>query len=185
MGHYMDIAFEVQLNKMGIKIISSLYETKSWEKTITLFPKIPPNVFEGITNDCNVVPFSQHSSLKEIPSSQFNSHTGMWKVCCCFKWKYPVDKIMKNFLQHVIVTPSTIKVSHDLWDQIVIENLIPIYNKQDYNEQEMNTYYFCEPCGNEWGDKHDFVQKCPSCQSDNIYISALTDTAPENQEKEE
>jgi Zn finger protein HypA/HybF involved in hydrogenase expression len=46
------------------------------------------------------------------------------------------------------------------------------------------TYYFCEPCGHEWKNKSDFVQQCPNCQSDNIYISELTDTQPEGIKEE-
>lgn len=42
------------------------------------------------------------------------------------------------------------------------------------------TYYFCEPCGYEWKDESFFIQKCPQCRSDNIYVSE----APENQENQ-
>jgi hypothetical protein len=112
----MDVDFKAHLGELGIEIVSKLHETKSWLKTVMEFPNVHPNVFAGITDDCNVIPFSPHSSLKEIPSSKFNAQTGEWEVCCCFKWKCSVDTIIKNFLEHVIVDPTVMRVNHDLWD---------------------------------------------------------------------
>lgn len=39
------------------------------------------------------------------------------------------------------------------------------------------TCYFCEPCGLEWCTlkPNRLVQSCPRCDSDDIYISDMTD----------
>jgi hypothetical protein len=127
MGHYMDIGFDVVLNELGKEIVSRLYETRSWMETVMSFPKIHPSVFAGITDKCDVVPFSPHSSLKEgVPSSEFDQNSGRWKVQCMFKWRHSVDDVISNFLQYVIEEPSTITIEHDLYEKPVIKNLTPI-----------------------------------------------------------
>jgi hypothetical protein len=132
MGHYMDVGFDVVLNELGKEIVSRLYETRSWMETVMSFPKIHPSVFAGITDKCDVVPFSPHSSLKAgVPGSEFDQKSGRWKVQCMFKWKYPVQDVIANFLQYVIEGPSTITIDHDLYDKTVVKNLTPIKIKEE------------------------------------------------------
>lgn len=126
MGHYMDVQFNCKLNDIGMQIISCLYEKKSWIDVCYSFNELHPNIFAGINENFNVIPFSPHSSLKNIPSNEFNPTEKTWKVNCCFKWKCNVDDTLKNILKYIISEPIKLIIYHELWDKEHSIDILPV-----------------------------------------------------------
>ena len=124
MGHYMDIQFEAHLNDLGMKLITDLYDTKSWLEVCKLNNTLHPSILAGVNDDLNVIPFSGPANKKSKPSS-FDPELRIWTVNNSFKWKFSVDDVIARILENIISEPVQVSVYHDLWDNEKHMNIVP------------------------------------------------------------
>ena len=124
MGHYSDVKFDVELNDIGVEIISSLMITKNWNETIKEFPQ---HEFLKEINSFNFENFSfgQRSDLKDGESSWLDSEN-VWHVFYMFKWRGEDPRgLLKFLLPYLIKKPEIATVEHELWDSTAICKVEP------------------------------------------------------------
>lgn len=116
MGHYRGVRFTAQVTDLGAEILKVLYETRSWEKTVALFPEY--QFVELAGDEKPPVPFSEpwdwDDAKQGKPGSSFDEATGTWSVACYFKdHGGRFEKPFWKFLAHIIQSPVQVEECGD------------------------------------------------------------------------
>lgn len=110
MGHYYGVEFRARLTDVGSAIIAKLYETRNWRETAEFFTE--HKFVEAFEQSRPVpIPFAEGDH-------EHNPETRVWDVHVLFKdrGQLAFREMLESFLAFIVTEPTTLRVSHDLWE---------------------------------------------------------------------